>query len=178
MARVRTTCPEGCTCKRHTMTAERRQRIAEGMRGNTNGHGNKDVKRGPFTGGRVSGMKGKKHSAESNRKRAESLMRSKHRVSKPELALRKRLTDEGFIIETDRTVDVKLSGRDTAVRPDIIVGKIVFEMYGCWYHGCEACGYAAHKQEQRAYDHERQKALEDAGYEVRVIWEHEVYDQI
>lgn len=64
-------------------------------------------------------------------------------------------------------------------------GKVVFEFYGCWYHGCKSCykGEVVHPyrripmSEIFAETVQRQQFIADQGYTVESIWEHE-YDEL
>ncbi len=55
----------------------------------------------------------------------------------------------------------------------IPVLNLVLEVNGCFWHQCVQCGYTD-KYGVRARDEERRKELVQMGYEVQVIWEHEL----
>jgi DNA mismatch endonuclease, patch repair protein len=51
----------------------------------------------------------------------------------------------------------------------------ILEVHGCYWHGCEQCGFNKdHHIEKRAYDAQRTAYLESLGYYVYVVWEHDL----
>ena len=51
----------------------------------------------------------------------------------------------------------------------------VYEMFGCYYHGCKACGFNNDwQQKQRYKDGFRKRLLRSLGYNVVIVWEHEL----
>ena len=61
--------------------------------------------------------------------------------------------------------------------------KIVFDFYGCWFHGCSICGHDnnVHGKERRIRTKFREKYLSEQKemvHEIKVIWEHEFKDML
>jgi G:T-mismatch repair DNA endonuclease (very short patch repair protein) len=51
----------------------------------------------------------------------------------------------------------------------------VIEVNGCWWHGCEQCGFNNPEHiEKRAKDTKRYERLQSKGYTVEVLWEHDL----
>jgi len=51
----------------------------------------------------------------------------------------------------------------------------ILEVNGCYWHGCEQCGFNDEKaRERRLGDKRRYGALAKQGYKIRKVWEHEI----
>ena len=55
--------------------------------------------------------------------------------------------------------------------------KNIIEVYGCYWHLCEVCGYKD-KNQRRAADGRKRGTLKRRGYTVASIWEHEVKQNV
>lgn len=95
-----------------------------------------------------------------------------HQLGKPssiEIAVADCLDNLGIAYERQKiigpiTVDFYL--------PDI---HTVLEVQGCYWHGCEPCGYRdLAPANQRRRDQQRYHALRKEGYHVRQVWEHDI----
>jgi len=53
--------------------------------------------------------------------------------------------------------------------------KIAVEVHGCYWHGCEKCGYIAPHNTQRI-DKSKKSYLENRGWRLEVFWEHDLKD--
>jgi G:T-mismatch repair DNA endonuclease (very short patch repair protein) len=60
----------------------------------------------------------------------------------------------------------------------MVSGKTIYEMYGCWYHGCVKCGFAGKRRKQKSWDGIKNKALKRLGYKIVIVWEHEMYKEL
>jgi DNA mismatch endonuclease (patch repair protein) len=71
---------------------------------------------------------------------------------------------------------------------DIVFGpsKVVVEVHGCWWHGCEAhyrspksnaSWWDAKVERNRERDADSRARLEAAGWQVVTVWEHENLDE-
>jgi len=99
--------------------------------------------------------------------------------TKPEILLRKTLFNNG--IRGYRVNYSKLSGK-----PDIVFTrkKVAIFVNGCYWHGCNVCGWKAPKHNReywvtkinktRKRDEDKKEKLEELGYSVIVVWEHEL----
>ena len=52
--------------------------------------------------------------------------------------------------------------------------KQVIELFGCYWHGCKACGHD--DPEQIRKDRKRVKSLQKLGWESLIVWQHELND--
>jgi len=50
--------------------------------------------------------------------------------------------------------------------------NLLVEAHGCYWHACTACGFE--DAEKTAYDNQRAAVLRAKGYELRIVWQHEV----
>lgn len=50
--------------------------------------------------------------------------------------------------------------------------NLILEVYGCYWHGCEMCGKAYPKKNR--YDRRRENYIRACGYDLLVIWEHDL----
>ena len=103
----------------------------------------------------------------------------KGKNTKPEIALRKHLYESN--IRGYRVNYAKLPGK-----PDIVFTKkkVAIFVNGCYWHGCEVCGWKIPKhnpdywiskiKKTRLRDEVKKKKLEELGYTVIVVWEHEI----
>jgi len=71
---------------------------------------------------------------------------------------------------------VIVGGRRRRLSPDFVVPdeRLVIEANGCFVHGCPECYGDRGLVHNRDRDDVRLAAFERAGYEVEVVWEHEV----
>lgn len=53
--------------------------------------------------------------------------------------------------------------------------EMVIEVYGCFWHGCEQCGKAYPKKNAR--DRSREAYIKACGYELVILWEHDLVEQ-
>lgn len=53
--------------------------------------------------------------------------------------------------------------------------KKIIDVFGCYWHGCDACG-ENNRREARFVDRKRALAFKEMGWEQLVIWEHEFVD--
>lgn len=101
------------------------------------------------------------------------------RDTRPELELRRLLHAAGLRYRVHRGV---LPGARR--KHDIVFGpaRIVVEVRGCWWHGCEehfqppkahSEWWTAKIARNRARDQETDMRLAEAGWHVEVVWEHE-----
>ena len=115
-------------------------------------------------------------SSDAVRRRME---RQGRRDTAPELALRRRLHAAGLRYRVDRRV-LKSVRR----RHDLVFGpsKVVVEVYGCFWHGCPThfTGTKANSDlwrdkiaTNRRRDADTAARLEEAGWHLEVVWEHE-----
>lgn len=107
------------------------------------------------------------------------MARTGRRDTKPELALRRALHARGYRYRVDRAV---LAGARR--RPDIVFGpaRVVVFVDGCFWHGCPDHGtWPTHNgdfwrdkiETNRLRDRDTDSRLEDAGWTVVRVWEHE-----
>lgn len=51
---------------------------------------------------------------------------------------------------------------------------LVIECNGCYWHGCQRCGYTGPDGRNKGREHAiRKRSLTEAGYTIKVFWEHE-----
>jgi|SRR5579863_1593378 len=115
----------------------------------------------------------------SARVRSYNMSRIKSKNTKPELVIRKLLHSAGFRF--------RLHASDLPGKPDIVLkkyGTVVF-VHGCFWHGHEHCRYFVVPKTRtkwwlnkinvnRANDREAMEKLQDAGWNVLVLWECEL----
>lgn len=110
---------------------------------------------------------------------AERLARTGRRDTKPELALRRELHARGLRYRVERSVL-----RGVRRRADIVFGppRVVVLVDGCFWHGCPAhatwpqrnASFWREKIEtNRLRDRDTDQRLNDAGWTVIHVWEHE-----
>lgn len=111
------------------------------------------------------------------------MSRIKAQNTKPETLFRKALYNEG--LRGYRANYAKLPGK-----PDIafIKKKVWIFVHGCFWHGCPICGGRVPKHNNEywstklakniARDQKRKNELEEMGYQVIEIWEHEVKKEL
>lgn len=52
----------------------------------------------------------------------------------------------------------------------------IVEVNGCWWHGCEKCGYSTPEHlKKREHDNKRIAFLMERGYTVTILWQHDLY---
>ena len=107
----------------------------------------------------------------------------KGKNTKPELLFRKLLYQSG--LRGYRINYAKLPGK-----PDIVFTKkkIAIFINGCYWHGCNICGWKTPKhnpdywinkiEKNRSRDAVKKKLLEDFGFEVIVVWEHDFKEHL
>jgi DNA mismatch endonuclease (patch repair protein) len=95
----------------------------------------------------------------------------------PEMYVRNLLTELGFSFETQNQ---KIQGKPDIVLPEY--NAVIF-VHGCFWHGCPTCRHAKIRPQTNAEywnkkldrtlqrDKENKLALEQAGWQVLVIWE-------
>lgn len=52
--------------------------------------------------------------------------------------------------------------------------KLIVEVHGCYWHGCEPCGHIADNPENQARDVAKASAVQARGWTVLAIWDHSV----
>lgn len=94
--------------------------------------------------------------------------------SKLELRLLEKLDADGVEYVIHPRVRVELFGKRRRLTPDVLVPSqnLLIEVYGCFVHCCPECGHGDELKNWR--DQVRLDALRRAGYEVSVVWEHEL----
>ena len=128
--------------------------------------------------GGVNPFYGKHHTKEANEKNRIShynlpIIGSKFKNTKPERFLKSILSVNGIKYESQK----KLYGR-----PDIFIEpNICIFVDGCFHHGCKKCMSEKSlnceiPKKKTNIDIRVTKTLEDQGYKVIRIWEHEIYD--
>ncbi|WP_304426001.1 very short patch repair endonuclease [uncultured Adlercreutzia sp.] len=108
-----------------------------------------------------------------------SMQGNKRRDTKPEMLVRRMLREMGF-------TGYRCDWKKAPGRPDVaFVGrKLALEVRGCYWHRCPACNLSTPKkntpywEEKFTRNIERDKrnlaALEEAGWKVLVLWEHQL----
>jgi DNA mismatch endonuclease (patch repair protein) len=105
----------------------------------------------------------------------------RRRDTKPEVALRSALHRAGYRFRVDHRIDL---GDGRRVRPDIVFTRPRLAVFvdGCFWHSCPDhgrqptanAGYWSPKLERnRERDSLNTAALQDAGWSVLRVWEHE-----
>ncbi len=105
---------------------------------------------------------------------------NRRRDTKPEVAIRSLLHRRGFRFRIDRPIRTEVG----IVRPDVIFTKqrIAVFVDGCYWHACPEHGELPRANRtfwrkkfarNTARDKEQTSALEEAGWTVLRIWEHE-----
>lgn len=110
---------------------------------------------------------------------SELMSKIKGQETKPEMLLRKALFSLGA--RGYRKNYKKLPGK-----PDIVFTKkkVAIFINGCFWHGCEACGWKPPKHntaywsnkimKNKERDAKKAVTLRELGYEVLVVWDHEL----
>ena len=112
--------------------------------------------------------------------RRKNMQANRRRDSKPEVALRSRLHAAGYRYRCD----FRLRFGTEAVRPDIVFTKrhVAVFVDGCFWHSCPTHGseprtnvnyWVPKLARNRERDIRNQRVLEDAGWSVVRVWEHE-----
>jgi len=86
------------------------------------------------------------------------------------------LTRRGVEYLVKPRIRVDRSGKRRRLEPDFLVPDehLLIEVNGCFVHGCPEC-YGGHGSTSvRSRDERRLAELRKAGYEVEVVWEHEL----
>ena len=109
---------------------------------------------------------------------------NRRRDTRPEIALRSALHRRGLRFR----VDLKLGAGRSAPRPDVSFSRAKVAVYidGCFWHGCPTHGvqprtnadyWAAKIARNIARDARNTLTLEDEGWVVLRVWEHEDVDE-
>jgi DNA mismatch endonuclease, patch repair protein len=119
--------------------------------------------------------------------RSANMRANRRRETKLEIRVRQHLHRRGFRFRVD--YPIRLDGR-RPIRPDLVFTRlrICVELDGCWWHGCEECGYAVAGVNENYWrqkiarnkerDVEQTAALEQAGWTVLRFWAHRGPDAI
>ena len=107
------------------------------------------------------------------------MSRIKGKNTKPELILRKYLWSNGIR-------GYRLNVKNLPGKPDMVFtkSKVAIFIHGCYWHGCEICGWKAPKHnteywvnkigKNKARDNVNKEKLEELGFIVLTLWEHEI----
>ena len=108
-----------------------------------------------------------------------SMQGNKRRDTKPEVLVRRMLREMGF-------TGYRCDWRKAPGRPDVaFVGrKLAIEIRGCFWHRCPACSLSVPKKNLDYWeakfvrnverDEQNLAALEEAGWKVLVLWDHQL----
>ncbi len=55
---------------------------------------------------------------------------------------------------------------------DFLVGKTIIEVFGCYWHACQECGFEDNGEIK--YDRERVDFLQSLGFRIKIVWEHTI----
>lgn len=116
--------------------------------------------------------------------RRRNMQANRRRDTTPELALRRLLHKEGLRYRCDLRIDLPGAMR---ARPDVVFTrrKVAVFVDGCFWHGCPVHGrtpttnvdyWSVKLARNLARDRLQTRALQDAGWTVIRIWEHEDLD--
>lgn len=97
--------------------------------------------------------------------------------TRPERAVYEYLLASGYTnVVVKPRIRVMMHGKRRRLEPDFLIPEehTVIEVNGCWVHGCEECHGGQGFAVKRWKDAVRSDALQRAGYQVEVIWEHEL----
>ncbi len=140
-------------------------------------------------------MRGRKQTPESNAKRSashkarwakmtpeereqwiEQSIPSGDSPSSLEKIVAKLLDGMGVEYKAQSWVHVIGDGERHAFRPDFLVPTqgLIIEVHGCYWHGCEDCFGDRALQKHVEGDHRRKAILEEAGYRMEWLWEHDI----
>lgn len=106
--------------------------------------------------------------------------KSKGFRSKTELKMAELLQKWGINYERERVILSAPSGQKYPFAVDFVVGKVAIFVNGCWWHVCPACGTVPKYEKQKRNmekDMRHYAQLEALGYNVVVVWEHELEDE-
>jgi DNA mismatch endonuclease, patch repair protein len=117
--------------------------------------------------------------------RREIMRANRRKNTGPELALRSALHRRGLRYRVDHTIRVP-SGKP--LRPDVVFtrARVAVYLHGCYWHGCPLHGttpatrrkYWSRKiADNKARDTRHARLLEEAGWAVVQVWEHEDPDE-
>ena len=110
-----------------------------------------------------------------------TMLGNRRRDSTPELLLRRTLHGIGLRFRVD--FPIRVPGR-RPIRPDVVFTRWQVAVFvdGCFWHGCPEHGrrprtnagyWSAKVEVNQARDVEQTRALEEAGWRVLRVWEHE-----
>jgi DNA mismatch endonuclease (patch repair protein) len=113
--------------------------------------------------------------------RREIMRANRRKDTAPERALRSALHRRGLRYRVDHPIRVA-SGRP--LRPDVVFtrARVAVYLHGCYWHGCPVHGttpttrrdyWAAKIADNKARDARHARLLEEAGWTVEQVWEHE-----
>jgi DNA mismatch endonuclease (patch repair protein) len=113
--------------------------------------------------------------------RREIMRANRRKDTGPELALRSALHRRGLRYRVDHPIRVT-SGRP--LRPDVVFtrARVAVYLHGCYWHGCPVHGttpatrreyWTAKIADNKARDARHARLLEEAGWTVVQVWEHE-----
>jgi DNA (cytosine-5)-methyltransferase 1 len=107
------------------------------------------------------------------------MQNQRQKNTKPEMAMRRELTNLGMRYRLQRRPEPDLRSRMDIV---FVGAKVAVDIRGCFWHGCTLHGtspkqnadrWAAKLQANRDRDARNVEALEERGWIVRVVWEHD-----
>lgn len=126
------------------------------------------------------GFKERVFTVDSNEKRRVSHLRAlsegKYANKKDtdlERAIEKELINAGLELNKDYFKQVRAPKGNERYVVDFHLpyfGSLVIEGFGCWYHKCKQCGYSG----MRDVDKRKLEILTNTGYNVLVVWGHQV----
>lgn len=98
----------------------------------------------------------------------------------PERLMLAELRRDGVDFVAKPRVPVVIHGRRRRLTPDFLVPmeRLVIEVNGCYVHGCRECGAGQGSERRRERDRARLDAFTRAGYDVEVVWEHELLERV
>ena len=167
------TCAPGCTCGRHDPEANRKS--GSKWRGKTiPAETRKRMSEAHYAKGSCKpGCECGKHSESCRRQISDANLRMRgegrfrSRETKPEKQIEKLLSDAD--IEYVKQFRIFKYSVDFYLP----AWNLVIEVNGCWWHRCKECGF---KDDVRARfkDARRARSIRSRGYELVVVWEHEL----
>lgn len=179
---------------------EERAAISKRMKGNKHGRGNAGkVHSEEQKQAHSERMKGRKQTHETIAKRVAATKRAWERKSPEEKAahiakLHASVPDDYAVSSLEKKVHDELQrlrieftpqpffhywvdGEHQIIRPDIVIADraLVLEVQGCYYHGCSKCyPDGGSPKASVAGDERRRRELEELGYRVEFLWEHDL----
>jgi len=161
-------CLPGCACGRHS--AANRKKCGDARRGIKQSEQEKQKRRETQLK-RCAARTPEQEQLRIARIKETLSHRSWHAPSKSEL----------HVQEVLRSLSIEFvqHPRVAGLRPDIMVGDVLIEVMGCFWHGCKRCysSFSSRQLEQHAHDEQRLGKLLAEGHPVIEIWECE-FDQL